>query len=59
MELKPIGTIKGFDKIGRILIPKHIRDRLAIDDTTKMEVYVTDDGGIYLKKFITYENKNG
>lgn len=52
MELKPVGTIKGFDKIGRILILKNIREELNIDIHTKMEVYVTQDGGIYLKKHI-------
>lgn len=55
MELKPVGTIKGFDKIGRILIPKNIRNTLNIDVDTKMEVYVTEDGGIYLKKHIQNE----
>ena len=37
-----VGVIKEIDKLGRIVIPKEMRDRLGFD--TKVEVVLTKDG---------------
>ena len=40
--MKPIGFIKEVDKLGRLGIPKNIRERLELDG--KVELIMTDDG---------------
>lgn len=37
-----VGIIKGIDNLGRIVIPKEIRERLSFDK--KVEIIVTKDG---------------
>ena len=37
-----IGIIKGFDKLGRIVIPKELRERFFLDD--QVEIVATTDG---------------
>ena len=37
-----VGIIKEIDKLGRIVIPKEMRERLNLD--TKVEVLLTDQG---------------
>jgi len=37
-----IGITKEFDKLGRLVIPKELRDRYALKDT--VEVIATKDG---------------
>ena len=37
-----VGIIKGFDKLGRIVIPKELRDRFELSDA--VEIVVTVDG---------------
>ena len=37
-----IGIIKGFDKLGRIVIPKELRERFFLDE--KVEIIATTDG---------------
>lgn len=37
-----IGVIKGFDKLGRIVIPKELRERFSLSDN--IEIVATTDG---------------
>ena len=37
-----IGIIKGFDKLGRIVVPKELRDRYALND--QVEIVATKEG---------------
>ena len=37
-----IGIIKGFDKLGRIVIPKELRERYSLSDN--VEIIATTDG---------------
>ena len=37
-----IGIIKGFDKLGRIVIPKELRERFSLSDN--VEIVATTDG---------------
>ena len=39
---KIVGIIKSFDKLGRIVIPKDLRERFALDDS--VEIIATTDG---------------
>ena len=43
MEEK-IGIIKEIDNLGRIVIPKEIRERLSLDK--KVEIVITKDGAL-------------
>ena len=40
--MSKIGIVKEFDKLGRIVIPKDIRERYALND--KVEIVTTEDG---------------
>lgn len=39
---KQVGVIKEFDKLGRLVIPKDLRDRYALDN--KVEIVATESG---------------
>lgn len=47
--MKKLGYIRKIDKIGKILIPKEMRDALQIDCGSQLEFYLNDEG-IVLKK---------
>jgi transcriptional pleiotropic regulator of transition state genes len=51
--MKNTGIIRKLDELGRIVLPKELRDSLSIQEGDKMEIYV-DKRKIVLKKF---ENK--
>ena len=40
--MKKIGVLKEFDKLGRIVIPKELRDRYALNET--VEIVATEEG---------------
>ena len=37
-----VGVLKGFDKLGRIVIPKELRERFALAD--EVEIVATKEG---------------
>lgn len=41
-DRKRIGIIKEFDKLGRLVIPKDLRERYALD--RKVEIVATEEG---------------
>ena len=41
-ENEKIGIIKEFDKLGRIVIPKELRERFSLSDS--VEIVATPDG---------------
>ena len=41
---KKIGIIKEIDNLGRIVIPKEIRERLSLDK--RVEIIITKDGAL-------------
>lgn len=43
--------IRRVDELGRIVIPKEIRDRFEIIEHTPMEIFVTDNNKIILEKY--------
>ena len=40
--MERVGIIKGFDKLGRIVIPKELRERFALNET--VEIIATPEG---------------
>ena len=51
MADKCTGIIRRIDDLGRIVIPKEIRRNLHIHEGDPLEYFVTEDGGIKLKKY--------
>lgn len=50
-NLKNTGIIRRVDDLGRIVIPMEIRRTMDIREADPMEIYVSDGGGIVLKKY--------
>ena len=49
--MKSIGVIRSVDRMGRVVIPKEIREKLHIvDDVDSLEIYMENDN-IILKKY--------
>lgn len=46
------GVIRGIDNVGRLVLPKEIRDSLGLEPGTQVKIFLTDDEGILIKKFI-------
>ena len=53
--LKNTGIVRKIDELGRIVIPKEIRNILKIDSYDDLEIYV-DNNSIILKKFLLLES---
>ena len=52
-----VGVIKEIDNLGRIVIPKEIRERLSFDK--KVEIIVTKDGALIRNpEYILVKMKN-
>ena len=51
MGLKPTGIIRRVDDLGRIVIPKVIREKLGIEDGEPLEIFIDKDGGVVFKKY--------
>ncbi len=49
--MKPTGIIRRIDDLGRIVVPKNIREEYAIEDGEPFEFFVTADGDILLKRY--------
>lgn len=48
--MKSTGIVRKVDNLGRIVIPKELRNTLNIQEGSPLEIY-TDDGQIILKKY--------
>lgn len=55
--MKNTGVIRRIDELGRIVIPKEIRDVFNIDSYDSIEIYVDNDK-IILKKYSKVEKNN-
>ena len=50
--MKSTGIIRRVDELGRILIPKEIRQTLGVSESTPMEIF-TEDKKIIIQKYDT------
>lgn len=46
-----IGVIRRLDDLGRLVIPKEVRDKLGLEPGTPMEMIAYSDGTITFKKW--------
>lgn len=49
--MRDTGYVRRLDRLGRIVIPKKLLDRLNIDQNTPLEIY-TEDGDIKIRPYI-------
>lgn len=49
--MKATGIVRRIDDLGRIVIPKEIRNTFAIEEGTQLEIFVDSEYGIILKKY--------
>lgn len=49
--IKTTGVVRRIDDLGRIVIPKEIRNSLMIHDGDPLEIFTTEDGEILLKHY--------
>ena len=49
--MKPTGIIRRVDELGRVVIPKAIREALKIEENTPLEIQYNCDGKIILSKY--------
>jgi AbrB family transcriptional regulator (stage V sporulation protein T) len=49
--MKATGIIRRIDDLGRVVIPKEIRDNLRIRENDPMEIYVSDNGEVIFRKY--------
>ncbi len=50
IAMKFTGIVRKIDELGRIVLPKELRNTLSIDHKDAMEIYVEDDS-IIIKKY--------
>lgn len=56
MERKT-GIVRRIDDLGRVVIPKEIRQKLNIHEGDPLEITYTNDGGVFFRKYLTDEEK--
>ena len=48
--MKNTGIVRRIDDLGRIVIPKELRKSMFLKEGSSLEIHITDDGDILLKK---------
>ena len=54
MEKEYTGMFRRIDDLGRVVIPKVIRKRLGIKELDLFDIYITEEGILFIKR--TEEN---
>lgn len=49
--MKATGIIRRIDDLGRVVIPKEIRQKLKINEGDPLEIFLSDDGVICFKLY--------
>ncbi len=49
--MKSTGIVRKVDELGRIVLPKELRNTLNINEKDPLEIYVDEDNKIVLKKY--------
>ena len=57
INMDKIGILKSFDKLGRIVIPKELRERYALND--EVEIIATKDGVLIKNPEYTLTKEKG
>lgn len=55
--MKATGIVRRIDDLGRVVIPKEIRNTMAIREGDALEIYTTDGGVLFRKYTQPAENK--
>ena len=45
------GLVRKIDDLGRVTIPKEYRNELDMEIQDKVEIFLVEEGGVYIKKF--------
>ena len=53
-KIKATGVVRKLDKLGRIVLPKELRDSMNIQADDHMEIFMEDDGSIILRKYAPF-----
>lgn len=48
--MRPIGIVRRIDHLGRVVIPKELRQALEIEAEDALEIFATDEG-IFLRPY--------
>lgn len=51
-----IGAVRRIDELGRIVIPKGIRNRLRINEGDRLQIGINDDGKIEIQKYNAFHS---
>lgn len=54
---RQISIVRRIDDFGRVAIPKEIRRKLNIHEGDPLEIIYTNDGGVFLRKYLTDEER--
>ena len=49
--MKAVGIVRRIDNLGRVIIPREIRNSLLIDEGDPLEIFI-EDNGIVMKKYV-------
>ena len=58
MDLKVVGTTRAIDTVGRVVIPKKIRNTFNLDVGDDVEFFTTDKGILIVKLNDEEQDKN-
>ena len=53
--MKATGIVRRIDDLGRIVIPREVRKSLRIKEGDPLEIFITKDGEVVLKKYQPFE----
>ena len=54
--MKATGIVRRIDDLGRIVIPKEIRNSLHINEGDPMEIFLDETGGVVFQKYEVYDD---
>lgn len=55
--MKSIGIVRKLDELGRVVIPKELRDAFGWNPQDPMEMLATEDG-VFIRKYKSVDEKN-
>lgn len=56
--MKATGIVRRIDDLGRVVIPKELRRNLNIKEGDPLELFTTNDGMVFFKKYMPTEEKD-